>query len=214
MLLFMQAECQHKYLDGRKGIGADKANKIVGEDKQRSLQNDGERCLPLTKGALKRHDLLVCSELRQFRCPKCLSPFWKTVLMHKPVASCKKCKLCLCPLKREEEFGIGRFVCSNPNCSNVFYGRCQATDVRQCKNCRNEVKNPYIHPKFKPPKGRFPPGIRKPPVRVYSQVSLVHECTGSTATSFLTQYDEASDAESVDLEYDDSDDGDSDHDND
>lgn len=206
-------QCQHKYLDGRKGISADKANKIVGEDKQRSVQNDGEHCLPLTRGALKRHDLLMCSELRQFRCPKCLSSFWRTVLTHKPVASCKKCKLCLCPLKRKEEFGIGRFVCSNSICNNVFYDRCQATDVRQCKDCREEVKNPYIHPRFRPPKGRFPPGIRKPPVRVtYSQVSQVHDCTGSTVSLFLTQCDEMTDTESEADFYYDSDEGDSDGD--
>ena len=160
----MQKECQRKYPDSEKAInGPRKANKVIGEDKQRSIQNDGERCLPLTKGALKKHDLLVSSELRQFRCPKCLSSFWRTVLLHKPVATCRQCKLCLCPLKREEEFGIGRFVCSTSTCSNVFYGRCQATDVRQCKEYRKDVKNPYIHPKFRSPKRRYPPGIRKPP---------------------------------------------------
>lgn len=151
----------------------------------------------------------MCSELRQFRCPTCLSSFWRTVLTHKPVASCKKCKLCLCPLKREEEFGIGRFVCSSSSCNNVFYGRCQATDVRQCKDCRAEVKNPYIHPRFRPPKGRFPPGVRKPSVRVtYSQVSQVHECTGSTMSLSLSQCD----TESVTGDYDFSDDGDTDDD--
>ena len=199
----MQGDCQYKYLANEKGIsGPHKANKIIDVDKQRIIQNDGNRCLPLTKDALKQHDLLTSCELRQFRCPTCLSSFWRTILIHKPVASCKQCKLCLCPLERKEEFGIGRFVCSTSICSNVFYGRCQATDVRQCKNCRNYVKNPYIHPKFRPPQGRFPPGIKKPPVTTYSQVSEVHDCTGSTISLFVRQWDETTDTESVDIDSD------------
>ena len=165
-----------------KGIsGPRKAKKVVDEQKQIHLQNEGERCLPLKEDILKKHDLLTSCELRQFRCPKCLSPFWRTVLHHKPVAPCKTCKITLCPLKRTEEFGIGRFICG---CNNEFYGRCQATDTRQCKDCHNDVKNPYIHPRFRPPYGKLPPGVRKPPSVTYHQVSKIHTSTGSTISNF------------------------------
>ena len=197
-----------------KGIsGPSKAKREVDEQKQICLQNVGERCLPLNKETLKEHDLLTSCELRQFRCPKCLFAFWMTVLHYKPVAPCKKCKITLCPLKRTEEFGIGRFICE---CGNVFFGRCQATDIRQCKDCYNDVKDPYIHPRFRPPFGKLPTGIRKPPSATYNQVSEIHTSTGSTISNFLRQWDETTDPESVNPgdSDDDSDDDNDDDDND
>lgn len=179
-----------------KGInGPRKANEIIDEGKQEEIQKEGGHCPPLSREALREHDLLTSCELRQFRCPKCLSPFWRTVLTHKPVAPCKLCKTCLWPLKRKEEYGIGRFICE---CGNTFYGRCQTTDVRQCKDCRKDVKDPYIHPKFRAPYGPLPPGLRKPrTVTRYNQVSKLHDCTGSTISLFVRQWDEVTGTESV-----------------
>lgn len=204
-ILMFQGDCQVKYPDVKGISGPSKAKKEIDEQIQRSLQNEGHRCLPISEEILKKHDLLTSCELRQFRCPKCLQPFWRTVLHHKPVASCKQCNLPLCPLKRTEEFGIGRFICGNPTCSNVFYGRCQATDTRQCKNCLKDVKEPYIHPRFRPPFGPLPPGVQKPPARTYNQVSKVHTRTGSTISDFVRQWDETTCTDSLRPDDDDGD---------
>ena len=201
----MQANCQRKYPDIIGISGPQKVKEPISEEKQKLVQKEGDSCPPLSEEALKKHDLLTSCELRQFRCPKCRSPFWRTVLNHKPVAPCKKCKLCLCPLERSEEFGIGRFIC---DCGNVFYGRCQATDVRQCKDCLKNVKNPYIHPRFRSPHGPLPPGIRKPTPRRYEQVSQLHDCSGSTISLFVRQWDELPSSESFNISESDFDDDD------
>ena len=195
----MQADCQPKY--GGNGIsGPRKANKPIDEEKQRSIQSeikDGRYVL-LTKGALRKHDLLMNCELRQFRCPKCFRPFWKTVLIPKRVAICHQCKIWLYPLERSEEFGIGRFICATPTCDNVFYGRCRATDTRQCKFCFSDVKTPYIHPRFRPPAGPLPHGVRKPQrIANNEPVSKVHDCTGTCKSTFVRQWDETTSSESL-----------------
>ena len=200
----MQADCQSKY--GGNGIsGPGKANKKIDEDKQKSIQNDikdGRRVL-LTEAALRKHDLLVNCELRQFRCPKCFNPFWKTVLLHKRVGRCHKCNIWLCPLERSEEFGVGRFVCPTLDCDNVFYGRCQATDTRQCKICSSDVKTPYIHPRFIAPIGPLPHGVRKPQriAKDKLPVSKVHECAGTCVSTFVRQWDERTSSESLGTSY-------------
>ena len=193
----MQVDCQQKY--GGNGIsGPRKANKPVDEEKQRNIQSEGECCLPLSEDALRKHDLLINCALRQFRCPSCLSPFWRTVFIHKPLASCKKCKIRLWPLKRDEEFGVGCFICATPTCDNVFYGRCRATDARQCKICSSDVKNPYIHPRFRPPSGPLPHGVRKPRRTATDEpVSKVHDCAGTCISTFVRQWDETTTSESL-----------------
>ena len=202
----MQADCQKKY--GGNGIsGPRKANKVIDEDKQRNIQEEGERCLPLNKEALRRHDLLVNCELRQFRCPECLKPFWKTVFTNKPVARCHshEYKLWLWPLKRTEEFGVGRFVCTTPTCDNVFYGRCRATDRRQCKFCFSDITNPYIHPRFRPPAGPLPIGLRKPQTTANDRpVSKIYDGASTCLSTFVRQWDETtrSTTESLRSSYD------------
>jgi hypothetical protein len=152
----------------------------------------------LTKAALRKHDLLVNCELRQFRCPKCLKPFWKTVLIPKRVARCHQCNIWLYPLERSEEFGIGRFICATPTCDNVFYGRCRATDTRQCKFCFSDVKTPYIHPRFRPSAGPLPHGVRKPQrIAANEAVSKVHDCAGTCRSTFVRQWDETTTSESL-----------------
>ena len=186
--------------------GPRKANQQIDVEKQRSIQSEikvkGGRCTLLNEEALKRHDLRTSCELRQFRCPTCRKPFWRTVLIHKPVASCHQCKVRLHPLKRSEEFGIGRFICTSPTCDNVFFGRCRATDTRQCKFCFSEVKHPYIHPDFKPPTGPLPYGVRKPKTTVNSEpVSKVHECHGTCISTFVRQWDEITTSDCESLRY-------------
>ena len=201
--MIMQADRQLKY--GGNGVNCPrKANKPINEEKQRSIQSeikDGRQVL-LTRGALRRHDLQMNCELRQFRCPKCFKPFWKTVLIPKRVAICFQCKIWLYPLERHEEFGVGRFICATPTCDNVFFGRCRATDTRQCKICFSDVKNPYIHPHFKPPGGPLPRGVRKPQ-RIANNlpVSKVHDCTGTCISTFVRQWNEKTSSESLKSEY-------------
>ena len=156
----------------------------------------------LTKAALRKHDLLVNCELRQFGCPKCFRHFWKTVLIPKRTARCHQCKMWLYPLERSEEFGVGRFVCPTPTCDNVFYGRCRATDTRQCKICFSDVKTPYIHPRFKPPDAPYPRGVRRPQ-RIANElpVSKVHECAGTCRSTFVRQWDERTSSESLGTSY-------------
>ena len=156
----------------------------------------------LTKAALRKHDLLVNCELRQFGCPNCFRHFWKTVLLPKRTARCHQCKIWLYPLERSEEFGVGRFVCPTPTCDNVFYGRCRATDTRQCKICFSDVKTPYIHPRFKPPDAPYPRGVRRPQ-RIANElpVSKVHECAGTCRSTFVRQWDERTSSESLCTSY-------------
>lgn len=200
----MQADCQPKY--GGNGIsGPRKANKPIDEEKQRSIQTDIKdgRHVLLTKAALRKHDLLVNCELRQFRCPKCFKPFWKTVLLPKCVARCHECNISLYPLERSEEFGVGRFVCPTPTCDNVFFGRCRATDTRQCKICFSNVKTPYIHPRFRPPNGPLPHGVRRPQRIAKDElpVSKVHVCAGTCCGTFVRQWDETTSSESLRTSY-------------
>jgi hypothetical protein len=182
-------------------FGYRKANKPIDEERQSSIQSDigkDGRHVLLTKAALRKHDLLVNCELRQFRCPKCLKPFWKTVLIPKRVARCHQCNIWLYPLERSQEFGVGRFICATPTCDNVFYDRCRATDTGQCKFCFSDVKTPYIHPRFTPPAGPLPHGVRKPQrIAVNEPVSKVHNCAGTCISTFVRQWDETTSSESL-----------------
>ena len=101
---------------------------------------------PLSERALKIHNLQTSYECHQFRCPKCFYWWWKHVPKHKPVCKCYRCWLCLNPLKLEEQFGVGCFVCS---CRNIFYRKCQASDSRKCDVCGCRVSKPYIRQYFR-----------------------------------------------------------------
>ena len=194
--------------------GPREAARVIHDQTQSQLHREGERCVPLTAEALRRHDLNTSCELRQFACQPCDNPWWRTVLMCKPVSKCRECGVRYNALDREKEFGIGRFICP---CSNMFYARCQATDSHRCRGCKHDVSSPYIHPRFKRrPKlsqPHFYPKLEHPRFhgpRVVN-ASTPHNSTGSTLSTFLTQWDEMS--EYVDLDSgsdsDDSDDPDS-----
>ena len=138
----VQVKCWAKYTIP----DAKKANDQISIQKQKQLQAGGEYCPPLSEEALKHHDLETSCELRQFRCPKCYVPWWKTVPKYKPVSKCHKCWLCLNPLTRLEQFGTGRFTCK---CGNVFFSYCQGSDARPCRRCGCIIRRPYIHPHFR-----------------------------------------------------------------
>ena len=103
--------------------GPREAAKVVQEQTQRQ---EGERCVPLTEDALRRHDLKTSCELRQFACGPCDNPWWRTVSICKLVSKCKQCGVQYDALERDREFGIGRFTC---HCGNTFYAKCEATDI-------------------------------------------------------------------------------------
>ena len=143
LLMHMQVKCWAKYTipDSKK------ANDEISVHKQRQIVlGDGQYCPPLSEQALQRHDLVTSCELRQFRCPECYHPWWKTVPKYKPVSRCYECRLCLNPLSRVQQFGTGRFTCK---CGNVFYSKCQGSDSRPCRDCGRIVRRPYIHPNFR-----------------------------------------------------------------
>ena len=137
-----QVKCQAKYTIP----DAPKANTPIDVQKQKEILAEGEYCPPLSADALKKHDLETSCELQQFRCPECYVFWWKTVPKYKPVSTCFQCRLCLNPLEHQEQFGVGRFTC---RCGNVFFSKCQGSDVRTCNKCDHAVHKPYIHPLFK-----------------------------------------------------------------
>ena len=104
----------------------------------------------LTEAALAKHNLLTgASELREFACGPCDRFWWKVVLITKAVSRCFNCRVKYDCLPRNQEFGIGRYICQNETCEHrTFYQRCHATQAVNCRNCNCWVYNPYIHPKF------------------------------------------------------------------
>lgn len=188
------------------------ALQVLSEKDQEKLLSEGTQYL-LTPEALRKHDILTgVLELRQFACEKCDHVWWRTVSRIKAVAKCNHCHVKYDALPRDKEFGIGRYRCTN--CNHSFFSRCEATSERPCFNCDNTVRTPYIHPKFKPTHRTrqpvdpttvpyIPPGsvagvstgARATPyahaARMYRKkvvnASQVHDSTGSTASTFITQ---------------------------
>lgn len=151
-------------------------------------KQEGKACL-LTEEALRKHDLLTgATELRQFACPTCNHPWWTHVPRTKPISTCNSCHVCYDALDRDEEFGIGRFICIP--CDHTFYARCEATEMQECFKCSKLTGPPYINPRFKPlPRSSV---VKKdsPPPRIHTilNASTPHESTGSTiAFSNITE---------------------------
>ena len=130
-----------------------RAQKIMSKEAQDNILQDGidpEKCYLLTEAALAKHNLLTgASELREFACGPCDHYWWRVVLITKPVSRCYGCGVKYDCLPREQEFGIGRYICQNKTCSMMFYRRCHATQAVTCPNCNSLVYNPYIHPRFR-----------------------------------------------------------------
>ena len=160
---------------------------VLSESDQEKLIHEGNRCL-LTKEALRKFDLLTGAlVLREFACRDCDYFWWKTVPRTKLVAKCPSCSIKYDALPREKEFGTGRYKCTN--CSRSFFARCEATSEDTCVKCGSTVRAPYIHPKFisrRPISYRQPVEQLEPYTRVIN-ASTVHDSTGSTASSFISQ---------------------------
>ena len=64
----------------------------------------------------------------------------------KAVSRCKHCNVIYNALPCNKEYGIGRFICPDEQCGNVFFGRCHAECKWKCYGCETVVSKPYIHP--------------------------------------------------------------------
>lgn len=126
----------------------------VADQQRLQQQSDKSHLKALTIDALEAHDARFATgpcQLRQFGCPVCQRAWWHNVLRSKPVS---RCRGGLCgnqrydALPRNMEFGIGRFLCPDPQCRRRFFGFCEATDSLQCRKCGSFAK-PYIHPKWR-----------------------------------------------------------------
>ena len=97
-------------------------------------------------------------------------------------------------LPRDMEFGIGWFTC---DCGNRFRSRCTATTECTCHNCHQLVSKPYIHPKNKTTSSHTPRHRHTcadckgsgncPNFRRVVNPSAVHDSSGSTCSTFLSQ---------------------------
>ena len=144
----------------------------------------------LTTEALRQHDILTGAvELRQFSCRNCEFQWWSHVLRTKRVSECRKCRVRYDALGRKDEFGIGRFLCLP--CKHSFYTWCTAIDTVVCFKCSELAGPPYINPRFKPRKIKRPVTEDLTTRRQHSHrvrnYSTVHDSTGSTEATFLTQ---------------------------
>lgn len=154
---------------------------VLSENDQERLLREGNPFL-LTEDALRKFDLLTGAlVLREFACRDCDNFWWKTVPRTKLVSKCVTCSTKYDALPREKEFGTGRYKCTN--CNHFFFARCEAMSERQCHSCGATVRAPYIHPKFRRP---MVPQPVEPFTRVIN-ASTVHDSTGSTTSSFVTQ---------------------------
>ena len=134
---------------------------------------------------MRKFDILTgASELRQFACGPCNRPWWTYVPRTKPVSSCRICYVRYNALPRHEEFGLGRYICIP--CDNTFFARCEATEKHICFGCQKLTGPPYINPRFKPLLFTVP-GTPPPRVHKVLNESTVHDSTGSTIATFLTE---------------------------
>lgn len=117
-------------------------------DEQRDIKAFGQRNpVLLTEEALREHERLTLpKELRQFACRACKYIWWRVVLSVKAVSRCKHCNVIYNALPCNKEYGIGRFICPDEQCGNVFFGRCHAKCKWKCYGCETVVSKPYIHP--------------------------------------------------------------------
>ena len=197
------------------------ASKEMTPEDQGRLQKSETSLEALTIEALEEHNMKISTgplELRQFACGECHVSWWRTVCKTNPVSRCKgeKCgQQRYDALPRLLEFGIGRCVCPNEECDFESFVRCEANSTVNCRKCKTECK-PYIHPKWKKkekkrekktqldsdvPVEAARNNCHKKKKREIFNASEIHELTGGTVSTFLTQVDFESIAEEVDLEY-------------
>ena len=179
--------------------GPRKAAKVLDKRSRTKLaQADPATPHLLTTEALKKHDIATGTcELREFACEPCDNVWWRVVSTYKLVSRCYVCKKRYDALPRECEFGIGLYTCSG--CGKEFKSKCTARTTCPCFDCNAPVSKPFIHPKFnRTPK---PTSHRKhycdkchgmghcPTFKKVIYRSKLHDSTGSTLSTFLSQLD-------------------------
>ncbi|KAF4073703.1 hypothetical protein AMELA_G00246320 [Ameiurus melas] len=158
---------KEKRKDGQSGASNDprgckksKANKGPQEDKD--IQELGKRLhqLPLTEKNKRMFDRVQENQMpsvdRQFACGFCDKSWWRRVPVRKPVSRCRGCKRKYDPVPRENNWGIGEFIC--PHCSRAFKGFGRMDLGSPCYGCLFIVKPTCILP---PRKNLLDPGLRR-----------------------------------------------------
>lgn len=157
-----------------------------------------EGMVPLTMENLQQLDRQL-TEYRQFGCRNCRRDWWMKVFSYKPVSHCPNCTVCYNAVPRELERGWGRYRC--PNCGNIFSGFAVAGRTAPCFRCLTACLPERIGPRPRHDNHRIrryqhaceacDNGTIVPcPARSTLVFSEQHECTGSTASTFLTQVTE------------------------
>ena len=136
--------------------------------------------LLLTRKTLQEHDRQTSTEVRQFHCRRCHRVWWRVVPSNKPVSRCNDCHRRYDAIPRNDEYGVGRFTCTNKLCGNVFYERCNPSYIVICPQCEADVSEPLIHPKY----NKYRPAYY---IHLPRSLSATHISTGSTVETWLTQ---------------------------
>ena len=136
--------------------------------------------LLLTRKTLQEHDRQTSTEVRQFNCRYCRNTWWRVVPSNKPVSRCNDCHRRYDAVPQNDEYGVGRFTCTDKLCGNVFYLRCDPSDTAFCPQCEAVVSEPHIHPKY----NKYCPAYW-----LWALVpdSTPHISTGSTVETWLSQ---------------------------
>ncbi|XP_070569875.1 shiftless antiviral inhibitor of ribosomal frameshifting protein homolog [Ptychodera flava] len=148
----------------------------------------------LTVDNLRKHNQAL-TEKREFGCEPCDNVYWRKVFQYKPVARCDKCGVRYDAIPKDQEYGLGTYECTS--CNRKFSGRARADVPAMCYDCHVMVRPTNIGPR---PRGQrrsrnihscqacHNGAIR--PCPMYKRVvvpSKVHQSTGSTVSSFLSQ---------------------------
>ncbi|XP_072035135.1 shiftless antiviral inhibitor of ribosomal frameshifting protein homolog isoform X2 [Amphiura filiformis] len=171
----------------------------------------------LTVENLRRHNQHLV-EQRQFACQPCQKVWWRKVFSYKEVSKCARCHVRYDAIQKDREYGWGRYVC--PNCGHVFWGRAKAGVPAPCHQCSTMVLPAHIGPLPISPTQVLPAHIGPvprdsnvfrrtnyrhacarcdngrirpcPSFALLQVTSMVHQSTGSTVSTFLTQRSDAS----------------------